>query len=138
MINAMEANCALTIRIAEIEAEEEAKKQMRALKYTAQSIQFCEETIANRIQKAIVDGKDWVSIWLGSPNGEGVCGEIKLEKAHAYANGEDSHTETTPYYHLDTMKEYLEAHGYRVSTHTHNYSEYGCGQRHGISLQIEW
>ena len=137
-MNATEAKCALTIRIAEIETEELIKKQINALKYSARTIEFCEKNITSRIQQAINNGNNWTSIWLGVPNDEGICGEIKLEKAHAYANGDDSHTEVTPYYHLDTMKEYLETNGYKVSTHTHNYSEFGLGHRQGISLQIEW
>lgn len=138
MLNATEAKQELATRLVEIEAEEMVAKQMRVLKYAARTIDFCENVVSERIQNAIKQGKDWVSIWLGFPNDEDACGEIKLEKKGAYANGDDSYTETTPYYHLGTMKEYLTVHGYRVSTHTHNYSEFGLGHRKGISLQIEW
>ena len=138
MIDAREANQVTKMKEAEIEATKLVEEQMRILQYTSQTIDFCETEVNAQIHKSMHEGKNHISIWLTVVNYDGLCQEIKLEKRGAYANGDDSFMPSGPHYHLDTLKEYLVAHGYKVSTYKHGYNWYGCGHFNGISLKIEW
>lgn len=118
-------------------AEREAERIRRTMMLENNSIKFCEEVIAPKLEEAARNGKTSVEVVVGTDFRGSVVFALVRGK-QTYADGSPSYNEGD-HISLEVIEMYLKSFCYRMSANYYSsglWRCYGCGSQRGYKLTI--
>ncbi len=141
--------CALELAMIKNEAEKnyqleqfvlDEKCREKHLEIIAKTIAYCEEVIGVALEADAVNRKKPYFKLAGMIYEDRVGNKIfsPLDRGYkSYANGAFSYNVNRDItYDVETLKNYLEKHCYKVEFINHYFKTYGCGERKGSRLEV--